>query len=130
MSAQQESAAAGGVSVPQRRPVHRGIVFATVAFALLMMSIDSSIVATALHPLRTGLQTSIGWAGWTITAYSLGFVVMLPVSGRLSELYGCRNVFLGSILAFTLASLCCGLVDNIYLLIALRAVQAAAQRRE
>ena len=125
MSAQQESAAAGGVSVPQSRPVHRGIVFATVAFALLMMSIDSTIVATALHSLRTGLQTSIGWAGWTITAYSLGFVVMLPVSGRLSELYGCRNVFLGSILAFTLASLCCGLVDNIYLLIALRAVQAA-----
>jgi MFS family permease len=107
------------------RPVHRGLVFAIIALALLMMSIDSTIVATALHSLRQGLQTSIGWAGWTITAYSLGFVVMLPVSGRLSELYGCRKVFVGSIIAFTIASLCCGMVDNIYLLIVLRALQAA-----
>jgi len=125
MSAQQDSLAAGDVSVPQSRPVHRGLIFVIVALALLMMSVDTTIVATALHALRTGLQTSIGWAGWTITAYSLGFVVMLPVSGRLSELYGCRKVFLGSIIAFTVASLCCGMVDNIYLLIALRAVQAA-----
>ena len=49
-------------------------------------------------PCEHGLHTSIGWAGWTITAYSLGFVVMLPVSGRLSELYGCRRVFLGPLL--------------------------------
>lgn len=127
MSAQQESYAAGDLldAGGKSRPIHRGLVFAIVALALLMMSIDTTIVATAMDSLRTGLQTSIGWAGWTITAYSLGFVVMLPVAGRLSELYGCRKVFLGSIIAFTLASLCCGMVDNIYLLIALRAAQAA-----
>jgi MFS family permease len=107
------------------RPVHGGLVYTIVALALLMMSIDTTIIATALHALRHGLQTSIGWAGWTITAYSLGFVVTLPISGRLSELYGCRKVFVGSIIAFTIASLCCGMVDNIYLLIALRGLQAA-----
>jgi EmrB/QacA subfamily drug resistance transporter len=93
--------------------------------ALLMMSVDSTIVATALHSLQHGLQTSINWAGWTITAYSFGYVLMLPVSGTLSERYGGRRVFLGSVVAFTAASLCCGLADNIYLLIFLRAVQAA-----
>jgi len=112
---------AGGES----QPVHRGMVFAIVALALLMMSIDSTIVATALHALRTGLQTSIYWAGWTITAYSLGFVIILPITGKLSEQYGCRKVFLGSVVAFTVASLCCGLANNIYVLIALRGLQAA-----
>src|SRR6185312_13199381 len=101
------------------------LVFTVVALALLMMSIDSTIVATALHSLRRGLHTSIDWAGWTITAYSLGFVVVLPISGKLSEQYGARRVFLVSIIAFTLASLCCGLADNIYVLIALRGLQAA-----
>jgi len=126
MSVQPESREAGDPSGPRGkdRPVHRGLVFAIVALALLMMSIDSTIVATALPSLQSGLQTSIGWAGWTITAYSLGFVVMLPVSGRLSELYGSRRIFLGSIIAFTIASLVCGMVDNIYLLIAMRALQA------
>ena len=107
------------------RPVSRVVVFTIVAFALAMTSVDVTIVATALHALQHGLHTTINWAGWTITAYSFGFVLMLPVSGKFSEKYGCRKVFLGSIIAFTVASLGCGLADNIYVLIALRAVQAA-----
>lgn len=90
-----------------------------------MMSVDSTIVATALHSLQHGLATSINWAGWAITGYSFGFVLMLPISGKLSEQYGRRRVFLTSVVTFTAASLCCGLANNIYLLIVLRAVQAA-----
>jgi EmrB/QacA subfamily drug resistance transporter len=127
MSVQHEARAAGGFLSPraESRRIHRGLVFTIVALALLMMSIDSTIVATALHSLRRGLHTSIDWAAWTITAYALGFVVVLPISGKLSELYGCRRVFVGSTIAFTIASLCCGLADNIYVLIALRGLQAA-----
>ena len=47
---------------------------------------------------------------------------MLPVRGKLSERYGCRRVFLGSVATFTAASLLCGLSDDIYVLIALRAL--------
>jgi EmrB/QacA subfamily drug resistance transporter len=126
MSVQHEAGTADGLlSLRAERPVHRGWIFTIVALALLMMSIDSTIVATALHSLRLGLHTSIDWAGWTLTAYSLGFVVVLPISGKLSERYGSRRVFLGSVIAFTIASLCCGLADNIYVLIALRGLQAA-----
>ncbi|HND14696.1 MAG TPA: MFS transporter [Pseudomonadales bacterium] len=107
------------------RPVRRVLVFCIVAFALLMMSVDSTIVATALHSLQLGLDTSINWAGWTLTAYSLGFVLMLPISGKLCDRYGRRRVFLGSVLAFTVASFCCALANDIFVLIALRVVQAA-----
>ena len=109
----------------ENRPVHRGVVFTIIALALLMMSVDSTIVATALHALQRGLHTSINWAAWTMTAYSVGFVLMLPISGKLSEQYGRRKVFIGSVVAFTAASLFCGLTSNIYALIALRALQAA-----
>ncbi|HEX7340339.1 MAG TPA: MFS transporter [Rhodanobacteraceae bacterium] len=105
--------------------VNRLAAFITISIALLMMSVDSTIVATALHALQEGLGTSVNWAGWTITAYALGFVLMLPLSGKLSDWYGRRRVFLGSVVTFTVASLCCGLADNIYVLIALRALQAA-----
>jgi len=50
---------------------------------------------------------------------------MLPLSGKFSDRYGRRRVFLGSVVAFTAASLFCGLATNIYMLIALRALQAA-----
>ena len=106
-------------------PVRRKTVFAIIALALLMMSIDSTIVATALHAIQQGLHTSINLASLTITAYSFGFVLMLPISGKLAERFGRRRVFMASTLAFTLASLGCGMADDIYLLIVLRAIQAA-----
>lgn len=123
----QHDAVADGLagSAAEGQPVRRVLVFTIVAMALLMMSIDLTIVATALRSLQQGLHTSINWAAWTITAYSFGFVLMLPISGKLSQRYGRRRVFVWSVVAFTIASLCCGLADNIFVLIALRALQAA-----
>jgi EmrB/QacA subfamily drug resistance transporter len=99
-------------------------MFAIVSTALLMSSIDQTIVATALPAIQRELHAPINWAGWTITVYSLGRVLVLPLAGKLSDQYGRRTIFLGSIVVFTAASLCCGLANDIYLLVALRAVQA------
>ena len=108
----------------EKPPVRRNVVFLIVVSALLMMSLDSTIVATALNAIQQGLHTSINLAGWTLTAYSFGFVLMLPVSGKLAERFGRRQVFLASVVVFTLASLGCAMAGNIYMLILLRAVQA------
>jgi hypothetical protein len=48
------------------------------------MSVDTTIVATALDTLQQALGTSIKWAGWTITAYSFGYVVF--ASGQRNHL--------------------------------------------
>lgn len=100
------------------------ILFAVVATALFMSTLDMTIVATALESLQRGLHTSVTWAGWTITAYSLGMVLMLPLSSRLTDRFGPRRVFLVSMVTFTLASLLCGMATGIHLLIVLRFVQA------
>src|SRR5699024_7932360 len=126
MTIQQASCPADEVpsSDEEQPPVPQLRVFLIISLALMMMAVDGTIVATALDALQKGLNTSVNWAGWTITAYAFGFVVMLPVSGKLTDRFGNRNVFLGSVIAFTLASLCCGLANNIHTLIALRALQA------
>ncbi|WP_347353098.1 MFS transporter [Intrasporangium sp.] len=100
-------------------------MFVVVAVALIMSTLDGTIVATALPALKNGLDTSVTLAGWTITAYSLGLVLTLSLAGQLCQRYGPRRVFIGSVVAFTAASLCCGLVGNIFLLIGLRFIQAA-----
>lgn len=107
------------------RPSHPVLMFTVVSTALFMSSLDQTIVATALHSLQHGLHTTVVWVGWTITVYALARILMLPVSGKLGERYGQRRVFLASVAVFSAASLCCGLVDDIYLLIVLRAIQAA-----
>ncbi len=50
--------------------------------------------------------------------------MILPLAGKLSDHYGRRTVFLASISLFTIASLSCGLAQDIYWLIGLRAIQA------
>ncbi len=100
------------------------LIFGIVALALFMGSIDLSIVSTALPAIHHSLGASINWVGWTITIYSLGSVISMPIAGRISDQLGRRRVFLVAVAIFTLASLACGLATNIYLLIALRAIQA------
>src|SRR5258708_18442386 len=106
---------------PARR---RLIIFAVVSIALLMSSVDQTIVATALPALQHELHTQVNWSSWTITVYALGQVLVMPLPGKIGDQYGRKQVFIGAAALFTTASLCCGLAGNIYLLIVLRAVQA------
>lgn len=103
---------------------HRIAIFATVGLALLMSSLDGTIVATALRTIQHDLHTSINWASWVITAYSVGLVLALSVSGKLSDRLGRRRFFIISVVIFATSSLLCGLAPNIYVLIVLRAIQA------
>lgn len=100
------------------------LMFAVVATALFMSMLDQTIVATALDSMQSGLGTSVTWVGWTITAYSLGMVMMLSLAGKLTQRIGARRVFLISMSIFTLASLACGLVNSVELVVAMRFVQA------
>lgn len=109
---------------PPETEINKWLVFINISFALLMMTIDSTIVATALHTLQMDLNTTVSWTGWTLTAYSFGFTLMLPLSAKLSIRFGHRRVFMVSIFVFTLASLFCGLSNSISHLIIMRVIQA------
>ncbi|HEV3361440.1 MAG TPA: MFS transporter [Pseudonocardiaceae bacterium] len=112
----------------QRAPTgalpRRKLVFFIVSMALFMASVDQTIVATALPAIQHELHAQINWSGWTITIYALGQVLAMPMAGKISDMYGRKKVFLISAVVFTAASLACGFAGNIYLLVALRMVQA------
>ena len=57
-----ESAADPGTAAPRRF-----LVFAIVSLALMMASIDQTIVATALPTLQRDLHTQVNWSTWTLT---------------------------------------------------------------
>jgi EmrB/QacA subfamily drug resistance transporter len=100
------------------------LIFAIVSIALFMSSVDGTIVATGIPTLRHALHAQINWASWTMTAYQLGLVVAMPVSGRISDQIGRKRVFVVAAIVFTVASLLCGLADSIGVLIGLRVLQA------
>jgi EmrB/QacA subfamily drug resistance transporter len=102
----------------------RYLVFAIVSLALMMASVDQTIVATALPALQRDLHAPVNWSSWTITIYALGQILVMPLAGKLGDQYGRKKIFLGAAVLFTAASLCCGFANDIYLLVALRGLQA------
>ncbi|MDQ1574727.1 MAG: hypothetical protein QOH44_2286, partial [Actinomycetota bacterium] len=97
----------------------RGIVFFIVAIALFMASVDQTIVASALSTIEREMRGGIQWSSWTITIYSLGQILVMPLAGKLSDTFGRKKIFIIAIVLFTVASLCCGLATNVYVLVAL-----------
>lgn len=111
----------GGVGI---EPSRRWLIFFICAMALFMSSVDSTIVATALPRIGDALHARLNWIGWTITIYSLGSVIMLPIAGRISDQFGRKKLFLICVVLFTLSSVACGLATSIYMLIPLRLLQS------
>jgi len=99
-------------------------IFGVVALALLMSSIDGTIVAVGLPTMRTSLHTSILLIGWTLTAYQLGGLVVMPLAGKLSDELGRKRVFLAAVAIFTVASFLCAIAPNVQTLIVFRLLQA------
>jgi EmrB/QacA subfamily drug resistance transporter len=60
---------------------------------------------------------------WVVTAYMLASTVTVPIYGKLSDLYGRKWFFFSGILIFLGASILCGLSQNMFELVAFRALQ-------
>ena len=112
-----------GTAAADRAP-HRRLIFFICSVALFMTSINGSMVGTALPRIGNALHTTINWTGWTITIYQLGQVLAAPISGRISDQFGRKKVFLVCIAIFTSASMLCGLSRSIEMLLPLRFIQA------
>jgi EmrB/QacA subfamily drug resistance transporter len=99
------------------------ITFGVVSLALIMSSIDGTIVSVSLPSILTDLRTNLAYVGWTITGYQFSQCVIMPVTGKLSDEWGRKRVFLVAVAIFTVSSMAAGLASNIYWLIFFRILQ-------
>jgi len=99
--------------------------FAALLLAMLLASLDQTIVATAL-PTIVGDLGSINDVSWVVTAYLLTSTVTTPIWGRISDIYGRKHLFMGAIALFVGASALCGTAQSLTELVAFRALQGIA----
>jgi EmrB/QacA subfamily drug resistance transporter len=89
----------------------------------LMIVVDTTVVNVALPSIRNDLGFSQTSLAWVVNAYMLTFGGFLLLAGRFGDLFGHRRLFLGGTVAFTVASLVCGISTSQGMLVAARAVQ-------
>jgi EmrB/QacA subfamily drug resistance transporter len=96
--------------------------FSGALLAMLLAAIDQTVVATALPRIAADLNGFSSLA-WIVTSYLLASTATVPLYGKISDLYGRRNLFIVAISIFLVGSALCGAAQTMGQLIAFRAVQ-------
>lgn len=109
-------------TVPTERDV-RWIALIALCLGELMIVLDTTIVNVALPLIRDDLGFSPSSLVWVINAYMLTYGGLLLLGGRMGDLFGHKAVFQWGIVAFTLASLACGLATSREVLVIARGLQ-------
>jgi EmrB/QacA subfamily drug resistance transporter len=110
-------------ALPLVQPRRRWIALGVVCLAMLMNTLDGSVVNVALPAIQADLGFSQSNLSWVVNAYLITFGSFLLLSGRLGDLIGRKRVFLSGVLIFTTASVVCGLAEDQLVLIAARFAQ-------
>lgn len=102
----------------------RWSLLVTVAASLLLITLDNSVLYTALPTLTRELGASATQGLWIINAYPLAMAGLLLGAGTLGDRIGHRKMFLGGLVVFGLASLMAAFAPGAGWLIGARAVLA------
>lgn len=94
----------------------------SVMASLFLVALDQTIVSTALGKIVEEFN-AFSSLTWVVTAYLITTTITTPIAGKLSDMFGRRNVILTGVAIFTLGSLLSGTSSDITQLIIWRAFQ-------
>jgi MFS family permease len=100
-------------------------VLAIVLIGQFMAVLDASIVNVAAPSIHASLHASGASLQLIVAGYTITYAVLLVTGARLGDILGHRRMFLAGVVAFTLASLGCGVATTSGELIGLRFLQGA-----
>src|SRR6185312_12035674 len=89
---------------------------------LTVMYIET-MVSPAIPDFISDFKISYNVAPWILTAYLVVAVVMTPIMGRLSDLYGRKRVLLIGLIIYAIGTFAAGFASNIYFMLIARAVE-------
>lgn len=98
------------------------LVTAGIMLSLFLASMESTVVATAM-PTIVGQLGGLEHYSWVFSAYMLTSTTTVPLFGKLSDLYGRRNLYAGALLLFLVGSVFAGRSNTMTQLILARGLQ-------
>jgi DHA2 family multidrug resistance protein len=102
---------------------YRYIIAFAVVLASMLELVDTSIVNVAIPHMMGSLGATLEEIAWVSTGYIVANVIILPLTGWLSDRFGRRNYYTGSVILFTAASFLCGNAHSLQSLVGARVLQ-------
>jgi DHA2 family multidrug resistance protein len=103
--------------------VNKWAIAVAVSLGALLEVIDTSIVNVALTDIQAAMGASLTEVSWVVSSYAVSNVIILPMTAWLGHRFGKKRYFVFSLLAFTVASVMCGLATSLPVLILARVLQ-------
>ena len=99
-----------------------GLAVAGLMLALFLVALDQTVVGTALPQIIADLEGFERYA-WVTTSYLLASTAMIPVIGKLGDVYGRKWFIVGGVIVFLIGSALCGAAWGMLELIIFRGIQ-------
>jgi EmrB/QacA subfamily drug resistance transporter len=93
-----------------------------VALALLLAALDQTIVGVAMPRIVSELH-GLSYYAWVTTAYLITSTALVPVAGKLGDMFGRKPFLIAGMVGFVAASALCGLSQNMVELVLFRGLQ-------
>jgi EmrB/QacA subfamily drug resistance transporter len=106
-----------------RQPYYPWLIVTVSCTGTFIAQLDASIVQLALPTLKQVFDVSVDEVRWVVIVYPLLFASLLPVFGRLCDMYGRKLIYLSGFALFTIGSLLSGFAPGLEWLVAFRVVQ-------
>jgi len=107
---------------PARAPRKTAVVVLALGAILFLTALDVTIISTAVPRIADEFGSALGYT-WVGSAYVLAQAAVVPVWGRLSDIFGRKPILLVALAIFAVGSLLCGVAVSMALLLAGRAAQ-------
>lgn len=93
------------------RPAHNPwIVLTSTSFAVFTVFLDTTILFVAFPSIsRSFPSVAPSTMSWVLNGYTIMFAALMIPAGRLADRVGRRQAFLCAVVAFTVASMLCGI---------------------
>ncbi len=97
-------------------------ILGAIMLGLFLGALDQTIVGPVLPTIVTQLKGA-DYYTWVVTAYLLTSTVSVPIYGKLSDLYGRKQLLMGGIVLFLIGSALSGLSQEMWQLVLFRGLQ-------
>jgi DHA2 family multidrug resistance protein len=100
-----------------------GLLTIGVMIASLLQILDSTIANVAIPHMQSALGATPDAITWVLTSYIVATAITMPLTGWLADRIGSRRLFIASVAGFVLASMLCGMAQNVTQMVIFRTIQ-------
>jgi MFS family permease len=104
-------------------PVSAWITLIVLGSALLVTMYGETMLLPAIPDIIRDFKISYNTSSWILTAYLISAAVMVPIGGKLSDVYGRKKIVIIIMVVYIIGITIGGFATNFYILLAARVIQ-------